>query len=137
MYRYSFLVVASLLFLTGCGSKGSTVTGKVTYQGQPVTGGSITLIPVASEGSTTAGKPAAANIQSDGTFKMSAGTDAGAASPGQNRVLYSAPVTELPEGVELKPGQTPPPSPFDGLRPVNETVEIKPGNNTLEIELTK
>jgi hypothetical protein len=133
MYRYSFLAAAALLFLTGCGAKTSTVSGKVTYQGQPVTGGSITLLPTG--GST--GKPAAANVQPDGTFTMSSGTDAGGATPGQNRVTYSAPVVELPTGVELQPGQSPPASPFAGLRPTTETVEVKSGTNNLVIELTK
>ena len=29
------------LFLTGCGSKTATVAGQVSYQGKPVTGGSV------------------------------------------------------------------------------------------------
>src|SRR5687768_5398937 len=107
MIRYSFLAVAGLIFLTGCGAKTSTVSGKVTYQGQPVTGGSVTLMPQSGgEGTPAAsGKPAAANVQPDGSFTMAPGTDAGGASPGMNRVVYSAPVTELPAGVELQPGQ--------------------------------
>jgi hypothetical protein len=137
MHRYSFLLIAGLFFLAGCGAKTSTVSGKVTYQGQPVTGGSITLLPVGGDGATSSGKPAAANVQPDGSFTMSAGTDAGGASRGQNRVLYSAPVTELPAGVELQPGQSPPASPFAGLRPTTEMVDVKAGRNSLEIELTK
>lgn len=137
MHRFAFLAVAALLFLTGCGPQSSSISGKVTYQGQPVTGGSITLLPVGASGAESSGKPAAANVQADGTFTMAPGSDAGGASPGQNRVVYSAPVTELPAGVELQPGQSPPASPFAGLRPTNETVEVKAGKNSLEIELTK
>lgn len=139
MHRHSLLLIAGLLFLAGCGAKTSSVSGKVTYQGQPVSGGSITLLPQGGgEGTPTdSGKPAAANVQADGSFTMSPGTDAGGASLGMNRILYSAPVAELPAGVELQPGQSPPASPFAGLRPTTEVVEVKSGKNVIEIELTK
>ena len=132
MYRFSLFAAACLLFLAGCGSKANSVSGKVSFQGQPVTGGSITLAPEAG-----GGKPAAANVQSDGTFAMEPGSDAGGAIVGPHRVTYSAPVTELPPGVELQPGQSPPASPFDRLKPKTEVVEIKAGKNELEIELVK
>jgi hypothetical protein len=131
MFRTSLLLLALLLF-TGCGAKTNTVVGKVSYQGQPVTGGSITLVPQAG-----AGKPAAADVQADGSFTMAPGSAAGGAIVGPHRVLYSAPVAEMPAGVELQPGQGPPPSPFDKLRPKAEVVEVKAGKNSLEIELTK
>lgn len=132
MLRYFVLIAASLLFAAGCGAKASSVTGKLSFNGQPVTGGSITLVP-----QNGGSKPAAANVQPDGTFVMNPGTDAGGAMSGPHRVMYSAPVGELPPGVELQPGQSPPASPFQGLKPKNEVVEIKAGTNALEIELTK
>ncbi|WP_254512179.1 hypothetical protein [Anatilimnocola floriformis] len=131
MLRSSFVLLA-LLILTGCGSKSNSVSGKVTFQGQPVTGGSITLLPQAGEG-----KPAAADLHSNGSFSMTPGSAAGGVTAGQNRVIYSAPVLEVPAGVELQPGQGAPLSPFAGLRPKNETVDITAGKNSLEIELTK
>jgi hypothetical protein len=132
MIRISLFAAASLLFLAGCGSSVNSVTGKVSYQGQPVTGGSVTLVP-----ETGGGKPAAANVQGDGTFAMTPGSEAGGAIVGKHRVLYSAPVTELPAGTELKPGQSPPASPFDRLKPKTEVVEIKAGKNEIDIELVK
>lgn len=132
MLRYSLFAAACLLFVAGCGSSANSVTGKVTFQSQPVTGGNVTLIP-----EVGGGKPAAADIQADGTFKMAAGSETGGAIAGRHRVLYSAPVMELPAGTELKPGQRPPLSPFEGLRPSNEIVEIKGGQNNIEIELVK
>jgi hypothetical protein len=56
------LVVAVLAFAAGCESK-TTVTGKVTYRGAPVSGGSVTL--VASDGTAYAG-----TIQADGTYSI-------------------------------------------------------------------
>ena len=131
MFRTS-LILFSLLCLTGCGSKTNSVAGKVSFQGQPVTGGSLTLVPQAGEG-----KPAAADVQADGSFSMAPGSAAGGAITGPHRVLYSAPVGEVPVGIELKPGQGPPLSPFAGLKPKADVVEIKAGKNSLEIELTK
>jgi hypothetical protein len=132
MFRISLFAAACLFFLAGCGSSVNSVAGKVSYQGQPVTGGSITLVPEAG-----GGKPAAANVQGDGTFAMAPGSDAGGAITGQHRVLYSAPVVELPAGTELKPGQSPPASPFDRLKPKTEIVNIQAGKNEIDIELVK
>lgn len=132
MFRSILFAAASLIFLAGCGAKVNTVAGKVSYNGQPVTGGSITLVPEAG-----GGKPAAANVQSDGTFVMAPGSEAGGAITGRHRVLYSPPVTELPAGTELQPGQSPPASPFDGLKPTAEMIQIEAGKNDLVIELGK
>jgi hypothetical protein len=140
MLRCTMLLAAfSVIVMTGCGSKSNAVTGKVTYNGQPVTGGSLTFLPVTSSAGDpqAAGKPAAANVDSAGNYKLIPGGDSGGAAKGMNRVVYSAPVSDIPAGVELQPGQGPAPSPFDGLRPKTETVEVKPGNNTIDIELTK
>jgi hypothetical protein len=139
MFRYSLLAAVCLSALVGCGSKSNSVTGKVTFNGQPVTGGSVTFLPISvSEGEpTSAGKPAAANVDANGTYKMAPGGDSGGAVQGKHRVIYSPPVTEMPAGVELKPGQGPPPSPFDGLKPKLETVDVKAGHNTIDVELTK
>jgi hypothetical protein len=57
------LVVAVLAFTSGCGSR-TAVTGKVSYRGAPVSGGSVTL--VASDGTAYAG-----TIQADGTYSIS------------------------------------------------------------------
>ncbi len=132
MIRISLFAAACLLFLAGCGSKENSVAGKVSFQGQPVTGGSITLVPA-----DGGGKPAAANVQSDGAFAMAPNSDAGGVIAGRHRVLYSAPVAELPPGTELQPGQSPPLSPFAGLKPKTELIDIKAGKNELEIELVK
>jgi hypothetical protein len=56
------LVAAVLALAAGCGSK-AAVTGKVTYRGVPVTGGSVTL--VASDGTAYSG-----TIQADGTYSI-------------------------------------------------------------------
>jgi hypothetical protein len=113
--------------LTGCGGLGGgSISGKVTHQGEPVKGGSLTFSPAAD--GKNPGKPVGAEINADGTYS--------APSPpaGKNKVIYSAPVSE---SAELKPGQSPPPSPYDGLVPKQQEVDLKSGSSTLDIELVK
>ncbi|WP_425617674.1 hypothetical protein NA78x_001357 [Anatilimnocola sp. NA78] len=139
MIRYTLLATVGLLVLSGCGSKSNSVKGKVTFNGQPVTGGSLTFLPQVDGTSTGSevGKPAVATVGSDGSYSVVPGSDGGGAIAGKHRVTYSAPVAETPAGVEYKPGQGPPLSPFHGLRPKEEMVEVKAGANTLDIELVK
>jgi hypothetical protein len=129
--RTLLLAVVCLAALTGCGGTTNSVSGKVTHNGQPVTGGSITFIP------SGEGKPAAATVDASGNYKMTPSGDTGGAVVGKHRVSYSAPVMELPAGTELKPGESPPKSPFDGLHSKDEFVEVKSGSNTIDIELVK
>jgi hypothetical protein len=58
LFRSGFLVLASL-FLTGCGNNGNaTVTGRVTFNGEAVSRGSITLLPTEGKG-----QPAGGNVE--------------------------------------------------------------------------
>ncbi len=127
------------LGLVGCGGGGGEMTvapasGKMTFNGGPVTGGSITLAPVGG-GKGPAGKPASGAIQNDGTFKLSTyGTNDGAVI-GKHKVSFSAPAGETttrPDGHSVQS-----PSPFEGLSVKTPEVEVKSGNNDLQIELTK
>jgi hypothetical protein len=80
-----------LLPCWGCGSDssappaGSTVPikGKVTFKGQPVTGGDIQFEP------TDSGRPANGKIQPDGTFTMTTFKEGDGAVPGTHRVAVS------------------------------------------------
>jgi hypothetical protein len=122
-----FLVGSTALI--GCGGGGAaSVSGKVTYKNEPVKGGSLTFIPVGDKGTAEAGKPAAADVDAEGRYRVSAST-------GKHRVNYSPPSVD--PGRELKPGEAPPPSPYKGLTPVQPEIEIKSGGSTLDIELVK
>jgi hypothetical protein len=124
--------------LSGCGSDEFPVvklTGKVTFQGQPVTGGSVVLAPIAAAGAAKAGKPASGVIQADGSFVLGTQTKDDGAVVGRHRVSYSPPIAELPAGKTLEPGQSMPPSPYDGLTPREAEVEVKKGMKELTIEL--
>lgn len=126
----TLFVVASLPAVIGCGDTGrATVSGQVTADGKPVTGGSLSFAPVGGNA-----KPAAALIGSDGTYDLS---DSEGAPVGKNMLLYSPPPRAFPDGFSPKPGDMPPASPYDGLKPSVTEVEIQGGANTVDVELVK
>ncbi len=136
MYRLGGPWVAVLalvpIFLTGCGPTGGAkgkVKGKVVANGQPVTGGSLTFSPA------VAALPAGGDVQPDGTFVIrTVGLDDGAAI-GKHTVTYTPPGDEQ---AEWDGYGTPPPvkvSPYKGLVPATPEVEVKAGQNEINIEL--
>lgn len=125
-------------FVAGCGGgaeqlETAAVTGKVTYGGQNVTGGTLTFTPKASGESP--GKPGSAPIGSDGTFTVGTYGKADGAVVGAHRISYSAPSPEAPaDSDEHTPSK---PSPYANLVPRESEVVVKAGKNDLTIELVK
>lgn len=126
------LVTASGCPKGGAAYKTAPVKGKVVYNGQPVTSGSIHLQPVAVQGAAASnpGQPANGQVQSDGTFVLSTYKEGDGAVIGKHKVSY-IPVSKGAETYEDKPEV----SPYLGLVPKEQEVEIKPGQNELTIEL--
>lgn len=127
LYRASrFGALAVLVAVAGCNDSGgnATITGKVNFNGMPVTGGSLLFVP-----NGAAGKPAEASVGPDGAFRSSPATS------GKLTVTFNPPTAPTPP--DLQPGESPPAGPFDGLVPKQPEVEIKGGANTLDIELIK
>ncbi len=140
-WMLSVVVVAGgvAVALTGCGgSSGAKATagvnGKVTFNGQPVTGGSIMFSPIAS-GTDAPGKAGSGSIQPDGTFKVSTYATNDGAVIGRHQVRFTAPAGEA--GVEAADGHSAPgkPSPFEGLVPKTGEVEVKASGNDITVEL--
>ncbi|VTS02063.1 hypothetical protein [Tuwongella immobilis] len=130
------LVALAVTLLSGCGgSDVVSVSGKVTYNGKPVTGGSLTFLPVASGESKEAGKPGGAVIQSDGTFVVGTHSENDGAIPGKHKVSFTPPEMPYPEGKDPKPGQARPKSGFERLVVKTSEIEIKSSTSNLEIEL--
>jgi hypothetical protein len=127
----------------GCGGGSDNlatakVTGKVTYNNMPVTGGSVTFSPISSASGGTkpsmVGKPAAGVVGSDGTFSLSTYGSGDGAVVGKHRVSFSPPAVEIDEA-QHKEDSKPPVSPYAGLVPKTTEVEVKAGSNTIDIEL--
>ena len=60
-----------LVLLAGCGGgRTAAVSGKVTYQGKAVTGGSLTFTPVAASGDREPGKSGEAEVQTDAPYDL-------------------------------------------------------------------
>lgn len=92
--------------------------------GAPVTGGSLLFVPNGGQA-----KPVEAEVQADGAYKTPP------AMAGKFTVTFSPPVIDSP--LNLQPGESPPPGPFDGAVPKQTDVEIKSGSNTIDVELVK
>lgn len=109
------------LMLAGCGggavdSFGTLpVKGRVTFDGQPVTGAAIMFAPIAASeaAGTKTGKPATGELDANGEFTLSTYEMGDGAVIGKHKVILSAsdpakPLPgELPPGfeVEIKAGQ--------------------------------
>jgi len=133
------LILPVLFFLVvaiGCSSQGAfdtvPVHGTVTYDGKPVTEGTIDLVPLPGTGNDMVGKPGAATIQSDGTYQAGTYAAADGIVPGKKQVRYSAP---LPEDTRTSKEATP--SPYAGLEIEPSEIEITPGDNAIDFVLKK
>lgn len=137
-----FVLVAALLTIVscGCGSdapKTVPVTGKVTYNGQPVTSGTIMLVPQDS------GYGATGQIQKDGTFELTSFKPGDGAAPGNYSVTVQvfpemgagAPAVGLP-GAEFGEGKKPP-IPMHYMDPATTTLRaiINDGETELDLKL--
>jgi hypothetical protein len=133
----ALLRLALPLLLVGCGSTNlAPVKGKLTYLGQPVKGGMLIFSPLASSEEPQPGKAAAAEVsRNDGSFTLETHHSGDGAKIGRHRVTYSPPVQELTEQQRTDPGYFAPPSPYAGLVPRTLEVEVKAGENTVNIEL--
>ncbi|MFO0864802.1 MAG: hypothetical protein U0744_09140 [Gemmataceae bacterium] len=106
--------------LIGCES-GASVTGTVTTKGEKVTSGNLTFTPVG------VGKAASTNINSDGTYSIKG------VVTGKNSVVF-APASST-EPIALKPGEKAKSAPFEGLQAKNAEVDLKQGENKVDVDL--
>lgn len=136
--RRTLLLVAAgtCLLAPGCGRQLGTVTGKVTFDGKPVTGGSVAFLPLSKGPDGKGVRPASGAIQAGGEYHLSSFVANDGVAAGKYRITYSPPVMEYPPGV-YTPGKPPPQSGFENLVPAKPEVDIEPGGGTIDIELVK
>ncbi len=137
----TLLLFGGLAFVIGCGGGSgekptASVTGKVTFNGEPVKGGSLNFAPAG--GGAEPGKPGTAEIGEDGTYSVSTYGDGDGAVVGPHTVSYSAP---SPEAAEAEGGDeghvAAKPSEYDGLVPKETKVTVESGGSTIDVELVK
>ncbi len=120
----------------GCGSQGaydtSPLHGTVTYDGKPVTEGTIDFLPMAGSDSQEMGKPAAAKISEDGSYTAGTYASGDGVIPGRKRVQYSAP---LPEDTRENANKAP--SPYVGFEIEPTEIDVEDGDNEIDFVLTK
>ena len=130
------LIIPALL--AGCGSNMGQVHGKITFEGQPVTSGSVTFAPKVPADQFEAGRPASGAPNAAGEFQLSTFRKNDGALVGPHIVTYLAP--QAPESVDpvwyaerLKLFQK-----YGKCRlPKGYVVEVKPGRNDITLELSQ
>ncbi len=139
---WSFLAIWATAVISGCtggtdNKPTARVTGKVTYAGQPVPGGSLLFSPIRDAKSNKPGKSGQATIKSDGTYTVTTYTDGDGAVIGSHQLSFSPPAVEQPSAAAGAHVASPPPSPYAGLGSKQAKVAVVKGGNTIDIELVK
>jgi hypothetical protein len=118
-----FLPLSGLLLLSGCGEPTmAPVKGRVTCQGKPVSEAAITFSPVPrTEGDKEPGKSATGYSDADGVYVLSTYKQLDGAHVGKHRVTITL------EDTNRAPCK----------RSTQVVLDVKPGDNALDIELTK
>lgn len=135
--KSAHLLVALLMVLTlaGCGKsvETGTLTGKVTYKGQPLEFGSVMLQP------KDGGPVARGTIGADGTYSMAIDGKPGAPI-GVNQVRVTCFTSQRPgadSGGEKSVGDSLIPERYSRFSSSGLLVEVRPGENPpYDIELT-
>jgi hypothetical protein len=145
MLAVLFLFV-QLPVLSGCGSNRPTIArvhGRIIYQGKPVTVGQIMFYP-------ETGRPAIGTIGPDGAYKLTTfpNTPGDGALLGKHRVTVESTrltggvkANSLEEELRAPPSSIPRiewlvPEKFSQLGTTTLTAEVKPGENTIDFDLS-
>jgi hypothetical protein len=132
-HRGSYFVLLVALAATGCSEKGGstgTVSGTVTYNGQPVPVGTISFL--AEDGRSMTGE-----LKSDGTYKVDK------VPTGKNKVAVqtpaargaNAPADIMGNTTQVKP--VPIPEKYGDNSKSGLSLEVKKGTQTFDITLQK
>ncbi len=131
LHRFGLVLVLVLVALVaGCSASSANVSGKVTAEGNAVTGGTIIISPIAEDRNSQPGKPGMADIGPDGSFTMQLKAGANGLSK-RWTVRFTPPnLPPMPEAEAIKAK-----IPYLRYTPKMTEVEIKAGYNTLDLEL--
>jgi len=122
------LFVTSALLLAGCGgSANAKVSGKITTKGEAVKSGNLVFSPL--DGGESQGKPFSTKVDG-GTFAVPDNVRSG-----KYRITFTPSEPEITEEQRSNPKFNPPPPPYAGMAPKDAQVDIKSGDNTIDVEL--
>ena len=144
--RGRFLCGTTLVLALGCGGgerrEGlAPVTGRITYNGQPVPAGQIYLYPV------DGNRQSSGSIEADGKYVLTSYKSGDGALIGKHRVVIDAtqPVGPLPDPDDIEAMKAGPPRPpkrilpsqyYDQARTPLEA-EVKDENNVIDFPISK
>lgn len=125
------------LMVAGCSGGGTPetapVSGKVIFEGEPVTNATVTFTP-------EAGRPATGSIDGEGRFSLSTFRPNDGAVPGRHRVTFGStaevPMPGTPEAKGAKADKPPFPKRYAGLSTTDLEIDVPAeGLADLTIEL--
>ena len=134
--RVRFVVLAAVAMTPlACGQSGpemASVSGKVTYNGKPVTKGTITFV-TASPG----GRNATGAIQPDGSYKLQTENPGDGAQLGDYNVTVYAHDEEVLQYTPTTPVKPKPltPAKYENPKTTDLKATVKKGSNPLDFEL--
>jgi hypothetical protein len=146
----SLLLIASAAFLLGCGDASKPtlgrVSGKVTYNSQPVPKGIVSFVPRGGPGAQT-GQAATGEIGPDGSYSLTTFEKGDGAVLGEHTVLVSAreedpaikghgmPIPDAKGRTNLKPAKSLVPEKYATVTNSPLRYTVHEGDNRHDIEL--
>lgn len=131
------LLALPVIAVFGCSSASSldraALTGTVTCDGKPLEHGMIGLLPTGD----TRGPQGSAAIEADGTYEVQTAGKPGAVIGTHKVVVQCREMLSPREVREMKVGRSLIPAQYTSYDDTPLTVEIKPGKNVFDIELTR
>jgi hypothetical protein len=130
-YRGSMLLWLLAIAVAGCQQKSNvaTVRGKVLLDGKPLAQGMIATMP-------NAGRGANAKIKSDGTFELRTFSQNDGATIGVHKIAVVAHDAPANTGPESGSGKLLVPKRYTSPETSGLTIDVKPGDNSVELKLT-
>ena len=144
--RGTFLIGATLLLALGCGGGERTeglapVTGRITYDGQPVPAGQIHFYPADGK------RQSSGTIDADGNYALTSYKPGDGALIGKHRVVIDAtrPMDPLPDPDTLDATKAAPPKPPERILPAQYydrattplEREVKDDDNVIDFDIPK
>jgi hypothetical protein len=145
------VLATTAALLLGCGGDPSKpklgrVSGKVTYNGQTVTKGTVSFVPNSGPGAQT-GQPATGEIGSDGSYALTTFENNDGAVLGEHKVLVQSreedpalkgggmPIPDARGNFKLKPPKHLVPQKYQTADQTPLRFTVKEGSNKYDIEL--